>query len=76
VAGLPYKVIRKETRAGPELAENAHEKGSPGRTRTYNPPVNSPINKLLPHYAGLCFNVLLCVFAQETHRLTFCFYLP
>jgi hypothetical protein len=26
--------------AGPELTEKRHEKGSSGRTRTYNPPVN------------------------------------
>jgi len=51
-------------------------KGSSGRTRTYNPPVNSPIDELLPHFAGLCFSVFLCVFAQETMGLTSCFYLP
>jgi hypothetical protein len=50
----------------PDLQLIENKEGSSGRTRTYNPSVNRLINELLLHYAGLCFNVFLCVFAQET----------
>jgi pimeloyl-ACP methyl ester carboxylesterase len=52
------------------------EKGSSGRTRTYNPPVNSRIESLLPCFAGLCFKLLPCAFALKTNEFTSCFYLP
>src|SRR6516165_4869763 len=57
-----------------QLIEN--NKGSSGRTRTYNPPVNRPIKELLPLFAGLCFKLLPCAFPQKTNELTSCFYLP
>jgi hypothetical protein len=53
-----------------------NRKGSSGRTRTYNPPVNRPLNELLPRFAGLCFKLLPCAFAQEMNPLSSCFYLP
>src|SRR5438093_10192230 len=60
---------------GPELTEKTHEKGSSGRTRTYNPPVNRPINELLPYFAGLCFKLLPRAFALDMNGLSSCFYL-
>jgi hypothetical protein len=30
----------------------------------------------MPLFAGLCFKLLPCAFAQKTNELTSCFYLP
>jgi hypothetical protein len=60
----------------PNLQVIENTKGSSGRTRTYNPPVNRPIKEFLPLFAGLCFKLLPYAFTQKTNELTSCFYLP
>jgi hypothetical protein len=48
-----------------------NNKGSSGRARTYNPPVNRGIEQLLPCFTGLGFKLLHCALAQEFDGLTF-----
>jgi len=47
-------------KAGKSTVLCIDKKGSSGRTRTYNPPVNSPISPFLLPFAALCLVVIHC----------------